>query len=192
MKIMLKLQELRTGETSFREFDDEESTIAFLRERPSFTDVLGVVFEGLSREQNDRLKAAMRPLDEEELAAEAKLEAAREQEIEAQRLAREKEDEAARAVRREALKNMDPDRPMEVRYRYDTGIAPVDPDDERALSDEAREAVLAWIAERNEWVESRGQIVGEAKITILPGALKKGADRVQHGSFVPVTGPAKS
>jgi hypothetical protein len=60
MKIMLKLQDLKSGDTSFREFEDEEATVAFLRERPRFTDVLGVVFEGLSREQNARLKAAMR------------------------------------------------------------------------------------------------------------------------------------
>jgi hypothetical protein len=192
MKIMLKLQALETGETSFREFEDEEATIAFLRERPRFTDVLGVVFEGLSREQNDRLKAAMRPLDAEELAAEAKLEEAREKEAEERRVAREKEDEQARLARRESLKTLDPNRPMDVRYHYSGSIAPVDPDDTRELTAEVREAILAWVAERNEWVESRGQIVGEAKLTVLPGALKKGADRVQHGSFVPVTGPAKS
>ena len=39
----------------------------------------------------------------------------------------------------------------------------------------------------------QGQIVGEAKITVLPGTLPKpGAERVQHGSFVPVTGPKKA
>ncbi len=193
MKIMLKLENLKTGETSIQEFADEEATTAFLRERPPFTDVLGVVFEGLSREQNDRLKAAMRPLDADERAAETALAEAREKAAEAQALVRERENEVARAAHREAQKNLDPSRPMELRYRYDAGLALADQDDPREISDEVRAAVAAWVAERNEWVESRGQIVGEAKITVLPGALPKpGADRIQHGSFVPVTGPKKA
>jgi len=192
MKIMLKLENLKTGEASLQEFPDEEATTAWLRERPRFTDVLGVVFEGLSREQNDRLKAAMRPLDEEERAAEKALAEVREKAAEAAALVREKENEAARVAHREAQKNLDPNRPMEVRFRYDTGLALTDQDDPRGISDEVRAACMAWIEERNEWVASRGQIVGEAKITVLPGALPKpGAERIQHGSFVPVTGPKK-
>lgn len=191
MKIMLKLQDLKSGDTSFREFEDEEATVAFLRERPRFTDVLGVVFEGLSREQNARLKGAMRPLDEEELACEKRLEEAREEEAEAQRAARQREDEAAAAAQRAAAKNLDPGRPMEVRYRWDSGLSLTDPNDPREIPEEVRAAVLAWVEERNEWVASRGQIVGEAKVMTRPGALKAGADRVLHGSFVPVSGPAK-
>jgi hypothetical protein len=193
MKIMLKLENLKTGETSFQEFPDEASTAAWLRERPRFTDVLGVVFEGLSREQNDRLKGAMKPLDAEEKAAEAALAEVRAQAAEAQALEREKEMEAARVVHRETQKTLDPNRPMEVRFRYDSGLQLADAADPREISDEVRAACTAWIEERNEWVASRGQIVGEAKITVLPGTLPKpGADRVQHGSFVPVTGPKKA
>jgi hypothetical protein len=193
MKIMLKLENMQTGEPSLQEFPDENATMAWLKERPRFTDVLGVVFEGLTREQNDRLKAAMRPLDEEEKAAEKALADKRHEEAEAQREERAKADAVAQAAHREAQKNLNPDRPMEVRYRYDTGLAPADREDSRTISDEVRQAVDAWIAERNEWVESRGQIVGEAKITVHPGALPKpNADRILHGSFVPVTGPKKS
>ncbi|MBK9265444.1 MAG: hypothetical protein IPM54_37365 [Polyangiaceae bacterium] len=192
MKIMLKLENMKTGDTSFEEFADEEATAAWLRERPRFTDVLGVVFEGLTREQNDRLKKTMRPLDDEERAAEKELAETRAKAAEAARAERAKEDEAARAAQREAQKNLSPDRPMEVRYRYDTGLSLTDQDDPRGISDEVRAAVMAWVAERNEWVEGRGQIVGEAKVTVLPGSLPKpGMDRVQHGSFVPVTGPKK-
>ncbi len=192
-KITLKLQDLTRGETSFKEFDDEEATAAFLRERPRFTDVLGVVFEGLTPEQNARLKGAMRPLDEEERAAEARLKAAAERAAEAAREVREKEVEVARAAHRESMKNADPNRAMEIRYLYNGGMALTDPEDPRPISDEAREAVLAWVAERNEWVEGRGQIVGEAKCTVWPGPLpKKGADRVVGGSFIPVTAPPKN
>jgi len=193
MKIMLKLEDMNTGETSFEEFADEEATTAWLRERPRFTDVLGVVFEGLSREQNDRLKAAMRPLDDEEKAAEKALADKRAAEAEAARAARAKDDAAARETYRANIKNLDPNRPMEVRYRYDDGLKLVDPDDPREISEDVKQAVLAWVEERNEWVASRNQIVGEAKVTVHPGALPRpGADRVQHGTFVPVTGPKKS
>lgn len=190
---MLKLENMNTGEPSFQEFPDEEATIAWLKERPRFTDVLGVVFEGLTKEQNNRLKAAMKPLDDEEKAAEKALAKKREEEAEAQREVRAREDAAAQAAQREAAKNLNPNRPMEVRYRYDSGLSLVDRDDPREISEEVRAAVMAWVAERNEWVESRGQIVGEAKVTVHPAALPKpGADRVVHGSFVPVTGPKKN
>lgn len=191
-KITLKLRDLIKGDTSFREFDGEEATLAFLRGRPRFTDVLGVVFEGLTPEQNARLKAAMRPLDDDERAADERLTAAAAQAAEAARARRAKEEEAAHAAHREAMKKADPNRPMEVRYRYDGSIAAVDPEDPRPISDELRAAVLAWVAERNEWVESRNQVVGEAKLTVWPGPLPKpNAERVQSGSFVPVSAPPK-
>jgi hypothetical protein len=191
-KITLKLQDLTKGETSFKEFDHEEAALAFLRARPPMVDVLGVVFEGLSAEQNARLRAAKRPLDPAEQAAEERLAAAAEQAAEAARALREKEAEAARARHLEAMKTADPNRPMEVRYLYNAPLSLTDAMDPRPITDEAREAVLAWVAERNEWVEGRGQIVGEAKVTVWPGPIpKKGAERVQGGSFIPVTAPPK-
>jgi hypothetical protein len=191
-KITLKLQDLARGETSFQTFDDEAAVTAFLRERPPMVDVLGVVFEGLSPEQNARLKAAKRPLDDAEKAAEQRLVTTAGHAAEAAQALRQKEADAARAAHREALKNADPNRPMEVRYLYNADLSLTDVEDSRPISDEARAAVLAWVAERNEWVEGRGQVVGEAKVTVWPGPIgKKGADRVQGGTFIPVTGPAK-
>jgi hypothetical protein len=64
--------------------------------------------------------------------------------------------------------------------------------DDREITDVMREAAKAWVAERNEWVEGRGQVVGEAKITIYPADVPKGQDRVVTGSFVPVTAPPKA
>ena len=151
-KITLKLQDLHKGEMTFREFDDEEATLTFLRERPRFTDVLGVVFEGLSKEQNERLRSAMRPLDDEETAAEAALKAAARQAKETAEATRRLEEEAAHAAHRNAMKSADPDRLMELRYRYDTGVALIDPADPRELTDEALAAVEEWVAERNEWM----------------------------------------
>lgn len=192
-KITLKLRDLMSGETSFRELANEEETTSFLKERPRFVDVLGVVFEGLSAEQNARLRAANRPLDAEERAAEAALDERQKKEAEARAEARAKEDEKAQVAYREAMKNADPNRLMEVRWRFNIeGIAAVDPEDTREICEEAKAAVYAWIAERNEWVESRGQMVGEAKLTIYPANLPKpGVDRVKMGTFVPVMAPAK-
>lgn len=191
-KIMLKLEDLKTGDASNRELDGEEATIAFLKARPRFVDVLGVVFEGLTPEQNARLKAAMRPLDDDERAAEEALKKARERAALAMRAERQKVEEAAQARHREAMKNADPNRAMEVRYLHNAPLALVDHSDPREISDEAREAVLAWVAERNEWVADRGQIVAEAKVWVWPAKLPKPtSDRVQGGTFIPVTGPAK-
>jgi hypothetical protein len=192
-KITLKLRDLSSGDTSFRELAGEDEATAFLKDRPRFTDVLGVVFEGLTREQNDRLKAAMRPLDAEEKAAEARLAEVAARAQEAAEALRAKEQEAALAAHREAMKHADPKRPMEVRYRFDSGIAPVDSADTREITPEARAAIEAWVVERNEWIESRNQVVGEAKMSVWLGDLPRpGADRVHNGSFVPVTAPKKA
>jgi hypothetical protein len=189
-KITLKLQDLKTGTTSFHELEGEEATIAYLEARPRFTDVLGVVFEGLTREQNARLRAAMRPLDDEEKVAEAILTAAAQKAREEAQAKRLLEEEASRAAHRSALKNADPERAMELRYQFDHGLTPIDPADTRELTEEARAAIEAWIAERNDWVKERGQVVGDARLTVWPGKLPRpGADRV-HGTFIPVTAPA--
>jgi hypothetical protein len=191
-KLTLKLRDLVHGAASLREFEDEEAALAFLRDRPRFTDVLGVASQSLTPEQNARLKAAMRPLDDEERAAERRIAEADARAAEAARALRGKEEAAARTAHRESLKNADPNRPMTVRYHYDGGIDVLDPDDGRELTDEARAAVLAWVEERTTWVEPRGQIVGEAKLIVWPGPLpKSGADRVQSGSFTPITAPPK-
>ena len=189
-KITLKLQDLQNGVASFREFEDEPEAMAFLQERPRFTDVLGVVFEGLTKEQNARLRAAMRPLDEEERKAEEALAEIARKAAEVAAEARRVEEEAAMAAHRASMKNADPNRVMELRYQYDTGLSPIDPADARELSEEARAAIEAWLAERNEWVKERNQVVGDARLTVWPGKLPKpGVDRVQ-GTFIPVAAPA--
>ncbi len=191
-KLTLKLQNLNTGETSFRELESEEAALGFLKDRPRFMDVLGVVFEGLTPDQNNRLKAAMRPLDADEQAAEKKIVDAKAQARAAAEAAREREALESMKAHQASMKKLGPNDPMEIRYRFDMGITPVDPADTRELSEELRGMVMAWVTERNEWVESRNQVVGEAKLTVYPGALPKpGMDRVQGGSFVPVAAPKK-
>jgi hypothetical protein len=82
---------------------------------------------------------------------------------------------------------------MDVHWRYDTGMKLQDPADPREITAEARDAVMAWIRERDEWVANRGQVVGDAKVTVWPGPIpaSDNGERVKRGSFIPVTAPKK-
>ena len=65
-----------------------------------------------------------------------------------------------------------------------------DPFDPRETPDAAKEAVLAWVAERNGWVSERELVVVEANVMVLPGTLPAGTDRVlPGGQFVPAAAP---
>src|SRR5690606_14798125 len=108
----------------------------------------------------------------------------------AQRLQREEQERAQRAVaeaQREELANADPNRPLELRYTFRGDITVTTAGDDRAITEAAREAVMAWVAERNEWVESRGQVVGDANLRVYPGPVPEGAQRIVSGTFIPVT-----
>lgn len=191
--IDLRVCDLHTGDRTIKSFPSEEAAVAWLKDRPRFQQVLGVAMMDLAPEIDARLRAALRPLDDEEQARLTALEA----ELAAAARARAEEaarrEEAAAAAQRAAQAAAPPDRPMEIRYRYDRGLELVDPHDSREITPEAREAVLAFVAEREEWVRDRGQVVGEAKVTVYPGALPPAAkgERVRSGSFVPVTAPAR-
>lgn len=189
---MLRLRDLQTGDPFTKEFDSVGSAIPWLRERPRFTEVLGVVFEGISKEDNDRMKEAMRPLDDDERASMQRLDAAEREAKQKRAEERRREAETAEQAQREAAKGADKDRPMEVEYRYDREeLLKTDKYDDRDITDAVKEAVTAWVRERMEWVADRGQTVGQAKITLYPRDVPKGKERVLHGTFIPVTAPPK-
>ncbi len=189
----LRVRDLHTGVTSVKSLASEEQATAWLEARPRFVEVLGVATPGLDPEVNARLRAAMRPLDDEERALMKKLDdaidaVAREREEDK----RKKEQEAAEAHKK-AMLTADPNRLMEVHWNYDTGFSLTDSADPRPITDDVKAAVLAWVRERDEWVEGRGQIVGDAKVTLWPAIIpptEKG-ERIKRGSFIPVTAPAK-
>jgi len=191
-KVMLRLRELDTGDGRKEEHASVEAAIEWLSKRPRFVEVLGVIFEGISLEDNDRMKAAMRPLDDEEQARIKALDdkAAKEREDRAE-AKRKEADEAAQRMRDEA-KKASPTRPMEIRYRFDTPeLSKTDALDDRPITEEAKAAVIAWVNERMEWVAPRGQTIGEAKVTVYPGDVPAKKERVVQGTFIPVTAPAK-
>jgi hypothetical protein len=187
-KVTFKLRDLGTGHPAVAELESVEAATAWVRARPRFIEVLGVVFEGMTREESVRMKEAMRPLDEGERSLLEKLDAQAKAEAEARAAAKQKELERAAAQAREDAKNADPDRPMQLVYHaFAEELRNADPLDERPITPAARDAVMAFVREREEWVVDRGQTVGEAKVTVYPNAVPAKEARVVAGSFFPVT-----
>lgn len=192
MKLDLYTRNLQTGDREQKAFDSEEQALEFLQNRPKYTEVLGVASHNVPPELNRKLKDANKPLDPEEKLLEQQLEAAAAETDRINEAKRRQKAEQDAVKHRAAMANADPNRPMVVRFRFDQGLMLTDSADPREITDEAREAVMAWIEERNSWVEGRGQVVGEANVTVHPGPLPDGvSERVQMGTFVPVTAPKK-
>ncbi|NVB38425.1 hypothetical protein G6O69_11335 [Pseudenhygromyxa sp. WMMC2535] len=181
MTVQLKIRRLKTGETMIAEFTSFADAETWLRERPKFVDVLGSV-STLGEDQDMRLRRAMRPLDEDERELVASQDAAAQAAVQ-QALQREQE-RARKAMeeRAEALSTADPNRPMHIAWDRETGMALGDPADPREIPAVVREAVLAWVAERDTWVHPRNCYVATANLMVWPGPLPKGEDeRVQQG-----------
>ncbi len=192
MKIVLQTRDLKSGESTPKPFESEEAATKWLKDRPKFTEVLGLAGQPLPPELNDRLKAALRTLDAEEQVLEKQMEAAMEEAARKRAEAQRKKEADAAKKHADEMANADPNQPMEMRYTYDAGITKVDPVDPREISEAARQAVTEWVEERNDWVRGRGQVVGDAKLTVYPGQLPDGvSERIKMGTFVPVTAPKK-
>lgn len=193
MSVQLKIRRLKTGETLVAEFESLEDAETWLRERPAFVDVLGTVSE-LSPAEDGRLRLAMRPLDEEERAFASKQD--RDAEA-AARAALEREQAAAKeamAARAEAAKNADPDRPMHVAWDREQGFSNADEADPRPVPEKVREAVKAWVAERDSWVHPRDQYVATANLVVWPGSIPGGGSEDERihpgGQFTTLSGMA--
>jgi len=192
MTLVLKIRNLETGESGIVSVEAEEDLHTWLRERPRFVSIIGLVTK-VPEEVSTRLRASMRPLDAEERALIEKAEAEAMETARARADEERKRAEANAAERRKEALTADPKRPMKVRWTYDGGLEHADKEDPRPITPEAQAAVLAWIAERNDWVKDRGQMVGDATVTVWPGELPASAqgERVQQGQFVPVTAVQK-
>jgi hypothetical protein len=188
MVIKLRIRNLQTRETGVVEFPTEAEAHLWLKDRPRFVDVIGVAGQTpIPMEVQDRLKGAVRPLDTEEQLAEREFELAAEKEsLEREKASHQQQVEEQRQAA-EAARTADPDRLMEVHWRFGQ-MQITDPHDPRPISDLAREAIAAWVAERNEWVAGRGQCVGECTVKVWPGKMpSKDSERVKEGRFVPVS-----
>jgi len=172
-KIEFNIRHIKTGEVLGAEFPDLAAAEAWLVERPAFTQVLRIV-STVAPEAEARLRNAMRPLDD----AEREIIIQGEQAAEADRVA-----EIARLQQEKDSAPKDPDRQMTLRWTVADGVTMMDASDDREITSTAREAVLAWVAERDSWVEGRGQRVAAASVSVWPGPIPGGNedDRIPPG-----------
>jgi hypothetical protein len=180
-KLDLRIRDLNTAELLHAPFEDEVEAARWLIDRPPFIEVLGVATHGLPREVYAMLKGVARPLNDEERAISERLDAAEREEMARADEASRRQDEEEIAAYREAQKTADPNRPMTLCWSIAEGVTHDDPYDPREITAEARDAVMAWVRERDEWVRDRGQRVGEALVTAWPGPVPAGDDRVLAG-----------
>lgn len=182
-KIEFNIRDIKTGEVVCAEFPDLAAAETWLVDRPAFTQVLRIVTT-VAPETEARLRDAMRPLDDKERAVMIEAEKA----TEADRAA-----EIARLQEANDSAPKDPNRPMTLQWALATGLTVSDASDDREITSTARKAVLAWIAERDTWVEGRGQRVAAASVSVWPGPVPGGseAERIPPGGTF-VTGSRTS
>ncbi|HLT35849.1 MAG TPA: hypothetical protein VK034_06175, partial [Enhygromyxa sp.] len=70
MAVQLKIRDLQTGKAQIAEFERVDDAVTWLAERPRFVEVLGPPQRSsIAAADEQRMRAAMRPLDDEERAA---------------------------------------------------------------------------------------------------------------------------
>lgn len=184
MPVELKIRNIQTGEAQVAQFDNIKDAETWLRERPRFVDVLGPPRHGAIDPKDEvRLRDAMRPLDDEEKAAQAsqdKRDADAMRDMLAKEQQRMKEQIAAR---QDEMRNADPNRIMHVAWERGKGTHNAEAGDDRPVPAIATKAVEAWVKERDSWVHPRGQYVIDAVVAVWPGPVPSGNedDRVEPG-----------
>ncbi len=193
MKLDLQIRDLESGDRSPKAFDSVEAAKAWLKDRPKFQEVLGIASHHVPPEVSAELKDCSRPLDAEEKLRATQLDANEQAAMKKRAEERMKKELAEADKQRDAMKDADPHRPMDLRFTFSDGLKLANAMDSREITSAAREAVDAWIAERNTWVESRGQVVGDARLSVYPGELPDGvSERIVSGTVIPVTAPTKA
>lgn len=183
MSVELKVHDLQEDMEGTQSFESVQAAKAWLVDRPKFVQVFGIASADISKEVNNELRACMRALDDDERKLKEEI-AAKVDEAARQRAKANREEEHEH--HRAEMAAADPNRLMNVSYRHKTALVATDVADLREITPEMTEAVMAWINERNTWVERRGQVVGVANIKVWPGPLPEGhSERVVEGDFVP-------
>ncbi len=182
-KIEFRIRRLESGDVLVAEFPDVGAAAAWLVERPSMVEVQRML-TSVDPEVEERLRNAMRPLDEQERARMSELEA----EADAQRFAK-----MAQAQQQVAPVSNDPNRQMVLRWERAKGLFLADESDDREIPEIVREAVLSWVAERDTWVRERGEQVAAASLSVWPAEVPSGHESeriIPGGQFVTGTRPA--
>jgi hypothetical protein len=182
--VQLKIRDLNSGKAQIAEFESIDDAVTWLAHRPRFVEVLGPALrDSIGAAEEQRLRAAMRPLDEEERAAMSKQD---QRDAEVLRAAMAREQARAQAQLeslRELNRDADPNRPLHIVWERGHGCYNADPADPREVTELARKAVEAWVAERNTWVHRRGQYLVDAQLVVWPGPVPSGDedDRIEQG-----------
>lgn len=181
----VKVRNLETGEMLVAGMPDCETCIQWLKERPKNIEIVTVLSD-VSPADSARLKEAMRPYDEDEMKLKAEYD---KKATEAAMRAYQREMVQMEALQSAAEENeaeLDPNRPISVKYDADTGLVAVE--DTREIPPAARAACMAWIEERNSWVRDKGQLVGEAHLEVWPHEVPGGDEEqrvLEGGRFFP-------
>ncbi len=183
----VKVRNLETGEVLVAGMPDSDTALAWLKERPKNIEIVSVLSE-CSPAESKRLKEAMRPYDADEMKLKAEYDR-KAQKAAMDQYAKEMQEMQAMQAAAEADGGgeLDPNRPLSVRYEVDAGFSVVD--DTRPLTDAAKAACLAWIEERNSWIKDKGQLVGEAHIEVWPNDVPEGDEDkrvLDGGRFFPL------
>ncbi|MEM9189819.1 MAG: hypothetical protein AAGF12_11625 [Myxococcota bacterium] len=184
-EFQIKVRKMDTGEALVATLDSFEDAITFVTDRPEFMEILGVISDA-SASEHRRLKEAMRPYSEEETTLRKKLEAEHLKSVREMMEKQQRLDALAQEKARREAAAADPNRPMEVLWDALDGYSLADAFDPREIPDVVKDAIAAWVAERNGWIEAKGQIVGEARIAVYPGPIPDGEERIlEGGQFTP-------
>lgn len=180
--IELRIRKMQSGETVIAEFESVDDCRIWLKDRPQFIEVLGVSGGDVPHSVQDELRNVMRPLDDEERVFEAQAEAKYQAELEAFAKKEEERRAAELEAYKESMKTADPSRPLPATWSREEGVKVADPYDPREVTEAARDAVIAWVRERDTWVEKRNQVVDTATVQVYPLELPADAEsRVLHG-----------
>ncbi|MBN2196005.1 MAG: hypothetical protein JW751_24520 [Polyangiaceae bacterium] len=176
--VTLLLRDLRSGDRMTAEFETLDSCREWLMARPEFVDVLGPINEELSPEGDQLLRTAVRPYSAAERALLDQLRQEREAEERKEADRRQKELEAANTG---PTRQLGPDDPMTIAWEHGSAARNADPLDPRPVPRAVVDALAGWLAERNSWVIDRGQVVCAAHVTVWPGKVPAGAERIHEG-----------
>lgn len=175
-KIELRIRRLEEGDVLVAEFPDEDSAEAWLRERPPFVEVLRMETR-VPTDVEERLRSAMRPLDDHERA----------RQDEHQRALLTQRTAEIQQVHVADDESLAPDRLMHLQWQRGRGLTLLDATDHRTIPPIVYDAVQAWVTERDGWVADRGEQVVAATLSVWPVTVPSGreAERiVPGGKFV--------
>lgn len=178
-QIELEIRDITTGERRIACLQSEADAMTWLSERPSMVEVLRVVnVHTLPDGLEARLRGCMRPMSPDEVAAKD----ARYRE-EMGQIHRDTE-----AMNRQAwadatghAEHGPASGTMKLVWSENDGLHHADADDDRPIPAIVREAVDAWIAERNGWLHPRRQHVGGAMLEVWPAEVPEGQTRIEPG-----------